>query len=125
MWRVYLLSALLACVVAAVTAFVTVRLLPQPPAPDTPRTQILEGVANVPMGGNHKVFPEQFRLEVFYTTAFASPPHLTFPEGLSDGTNYVCRLVEQKAGSFILEREPFSGPSTAPIKWRAEGVPAK
>jgi hypothetical protein len=69
--RVYLVSALLACVVAARvaagTAFVTVRLLAPAPT-QSANTVILEGIAEVRFGEE---------LEVFYKTPFAEPPHLT------------------------------------------------
>jgi hypothetical protein len=119
-WRVYLVSAVLACVVAAGTAFIMVRLLvPQAPstrqAPDSPNAAILDGVAELPWGAE---------LEVFYKAPFSSPPTLTFPEGL-DGT--ACRVGEQKAGSFMLVRDKagFVGPNIAKVKWKAEGQTAK
>jgi hypothetical protein len=113
-WRVYLVSALVACAVAAATAFVTVRLFAPPPG-QSPNTMILEGVAEVSWGGEP---------EVFYKTSFAAPPYLTFPEGL----DHQCQLADQKAGSFKLRRAAsgFAGePNVAKVKWKAEGQPAK
>jgi hypothetical protein len=124
-WRVYLVSALVACVVAAATAFVTVRLLAPPvgqsPGPTNaaagqPPTVPLEGVEEMPRGR---------KIEVFYKIPFAAPPHLTFPEGLRQ---YSCEVEEQKAGSFVLKRSgasPPSEPFIAIVKWKAEGQPAK
>lgn len=126
-WRVYLISALLACVCGAGTALVTVRLLvPSPPEPSTlpvsPAGQqsststILEGVVEVPWGKEP---------EVFYKAPFAAPPNLTFPDGLD---NTRCEVTEQKAGSFKLRRASggFAGePTIAKVKWKAEGLPAK
>src|SRR5262245_24369874 len=114
MWRVYLVSALLACVVAALvaagTAYFTVRLLGPAPAPSA-NTVILEGAAEVRFGQE---------LEVFYKTPFAQPPHLTFPEGLGN-----CHVVDQKAGSFKRRRDPAgdAGKSYPGVKWKAEGQP--
>jgi hypothetical protein len=113
-WRVYVVSALPACVVAALvaagTAFVTVRLL----VPDQTRsanTVTLEGTAEVRFGEE---------LEVFYKTRFAEPPHLTFPEGLGN-----CQVVDQKAASFKLRRDPAgdAGKHYPGVKWKAEGQP--
>ena len=123
-WRVYLVSALVACVVAAATAFITVRLLI--PAPNTlatspevqsvANTKIYEGVVEVRIGGEP---------EVFYPTPFASPPNLTFPDGLAE---MQCQVTEQKAGSFKLQRAgivPFGAPALAKVKGKAEGPPTK
>jgi hypothetical protein len=112
-WRVYLVSALIACVVAVGTTFVTVRLLVPPGAPSG-TFQVLEGVAEVPWGAE---------LDVFYKSPFAAPPNLTFPEGL----DHSCHLDDQKVGSFRLRRNAagFAGePSVAKVKWKAEGRPA-
>lgn len=119
MWRSYLLTASIACVVSAVTAFLTVQLTPS----TSPRTQVLEGVAAVPFCPSVNR-PEEGQLEVFYKVPFAQSPHLTFPEGLIDGERFRCRLLEQKAGSFKLQRESISGADTALVKWRAEGIVA-
>jgi hypothetical protein len=121
-WRVYLVSTLLACVVAAATAFISVRLLVAPaqqspsnsqPAPGA--GEPLDGVAEVGWGKE---------VEVFYKAPFAAPPNLTFPDGL-DGT--YCEVVEQKAGSFKMRRAAsgLSGPWIAKVKWKAEGQAAK
>ncbi len=129
MWRVYLVSVLLACAVAVVvatgTAFVTVRLLvPAPaesaktvilaPAPtESAKTVILEGIAEVRWGEE---------LEVFYKSPFASPPHLTFPGGL-DST---CHVADQKATSFKIRRDNAgqAGNQFPKVKWKAEGQSA-
>lgn len=114
-WRVYAVSALVACVVAAPTAFVTVRLV-VPPAGHSPNAMTQEGVAEVPWGAE---------LEVFYKAPFAAPPNLTFPDGL-DQTR--CRVADQKVGSFKLLRDKsgFAGePNVAKVKWKAEGQPVK
>jgi hypothetical protein len=125
LWRVHLVSALVACVVAAATAFVTVRLIapvrerptdPTPSAPGKPSTVILEGVEDMPLGR---------KAEVFYKAPFAAPPHLTFPDGLQ---GYSCEVEEQKAESFVLRRAgviAYGDPSVAKVKWKAEGQPAK
>ncbi len=112
-WRVYLTSALLACVVAAATALVVVRLL-VPPAGQSSNVMTLEGVAEVPWG---------VELEVFYKAPFAAPPYLTFPEGLEHN----CKVVDQKATSFKLRRSPGGQASSQypNVKWKAEGQPAK
>jgi hypothetical protein len=115
-WRVYLVSALLACVVAAVTALVTVRLLVSPtvqsPTVQSSNTMILEGVVDLARGAER---------EVFYKTPFAAPPSLTFPEGLEQWV----QVTDQKAGSFKLQRGPNFGPDVAKVKWKAEGQPVK
>src|SRR6185437_12206253 len=95
-WRVYLVSALVACVVAAATTFVTMRLL-GPQATTHSATTVLEGVAEMRSGA---------QLEVFYKTPFDSPPNLTFPDGLGEVR---CHVTEQKAGSFTLTRDQIPG----------------
>lgn len=128
-WRVYLVSGLLACVVAAGTAFVTVRFLVIPPEPTSPNTLpvspltqltpnaiIWEGVTELRWGVER---------EVFYEAPFAAPPKLTFPDGL-DGTR--CEVVDQKAGSFKLRRAAAGSlgePAVAKVKWKAERQSAK
>jgi hypothetical protein len=115
-WRVYLVSALLACVVAVGTSIVTVRLLVPTPTQSPANIMILEGVAEVPWGAEP---------EVFYKTLFAAPPNLTFPDGLDETR---CQVADQKAGSFKLRRAAsgFAGePTIAKVKWKAEGQRAK
>ena len=115
----YLLSALVACVVAAGTAFVTTRLLAPAPRTSSPNTiiepsantMILEGVAEAPYGKETLVF---------YKTPFAAPPNLTFPEGL----DFSLEVADQQAQSFKLKRAP-QGFGPAKVKWKAEGQPAK
>jgi hypothetical protein len=128
-WRVYLVSSLLSCVVAAGTALVTVRLLDRataqspansapgsPGVPSSPNTVIWEDIVEMRIGGEH---------EVFYKAPFASPPHLIFPDGLA---TMQCEVTDQKAGSFKLRRAgvvPYGAPDPAKVKWKAEGQPAK
>lgn len=128
-WQVYLVSALLACIVAAGTALVTVRLLVPPPATSSPNT--VPGSSPAPSAANTMIWDGVVEVgwgkepEVFYKAPFAAPPHLTFPDGL-DGTR--CEVVDQKAGSFKLRRATtgFAGePSIAKVKWKAEGQAAK
>jgi len=124
-WRIYLVSAVLSCVVAAATALVTIRIAG--PAKETDaggippvspsRTVVLEGVAKVPLARYGK--PSE--LDVFYKTPFASPPHLTFPDGLSES----CVVADQKPASFKLQRTATAGTVYAEVKWRAEGQPGK
>jgi hypothetical protein len=114
-WKVYLISSLLACVVSAATAVITVFLLGSGPGTFS-GVVTQEGVAEVPWGAD---------FEVFYRTPFANPPALTFPEGLGDTR---CHVTDQKAGSFKLQREKsgFAGePTIVKLKWKAEGQPAK
>jgi hypothetical protein len=119
-WRVYLVSALIACAVAAGTAFVTVWLVTPRPVSITdaaaiPDTAVLEGVAEVPFGSE---------VEVVYKTSFATTPKLT----LVDFWECHCEATDQKAGSFRLKRVStgVSGePDVAKVKWKAEGQPAK
>jgi len=115
-------SAVLSCAVAAATALVTVRIAG--PAKETDAggnpavspTVVLEGVAKVPLAGE-----KPSELDVFYKTPFASPPHLTFPDGLSES----CIVADQKPASFKLRRTATAGTVYAEVKWRAEGQPAK
>jgi hypothetical protein len=127
-WRTYVLSSVISCVVAAATALVTVRLASPAPGPD-PRsagggvrqadaTVVLEGVPEVPCAKSRE---EPAEVEVFDKAAFAAPPHLTFPEGLTDG----CQVADQKAGGFKLRRIETSGRVSSSVKWRAEGEPSK
>jgi hypothetical protein len=132
MWRVYVLSALIACGVAVATTLLTMRLnnpttTPSPAAdtgakgnnpPQTPTTVVLEGVAEVHLAKSRE---EPAELDVFYKAAFAAPPQLTFPEGLSDG----CQVADQKAGGFKLRRTDSSGLIFSKVKWKAEGQPGK
>jgi hypothetical protein len=125
MWRVYLVSGLLASAVAAGTALVTVRLA-APPGAHAPNrdsraeaTVVLEGEAEVPLARSTE---QPSELEVFYKSPFAAPPHLTFPEGLANG----CQVADQKAVSFKLRRiQSGGGLVYAKVKWKAEGQPAK
>ncbi len=130
MWRVYLVSALIACVVAVSTTLVTLRLAALP-APSTQGTRggedpshagnstvVLEDVVEVPLAKSRS---EPQEMEVFYKTPFAAPPHLTFPENLEGGV----QVAEQKAGSFKLRRTATDGLIYVKVKWRAEGRPAQ
>jgi hypothetical protein len=77
---------------------------------------IWEDVVEVRIGGDP---------EVFYNAPFATPPHLTFPDGLA---KMQCEVTDQKAGSFKLRRAgvvPYGAPELAKVKWKAEGIPAK
>jgi hypothetical protein len=132
MWRVYVLSALIACGSAVATTLLTLRLsnsttAPSPAAdpgakgnnpPQTPTTVVLEGVAEVHLAKSRE---EPAELEVFYKAPFATPPQLTFPEGLSDG----CRVADQKAGGFKLRRTESNGLIFSTVKWKAEGQAGK
>lgn len=123
-WRVYLVSAVLSCAVAAATALVTIRIAGpakgtdaggSPPVSPS-ATIVLEGVAKVPCAGEKPA-----ELDVFYKTPFASPPYLTFPDGLTES----CVVADQKAESFKLRRTATAGTAYVEVKWRAEGQPAK
>jgi hypothetical protein len=132
MWRVYVLSALIACGVAVATTLLTMRLSNFTAAPgpgadpgvkgnnplQTPTTVVLEGEAEVHLARSRE---EPAELEVFYKAPFAAPPHLTFPEGLDNG----CQVADQKAGGFKLRRIQRDGLIFAKVKWKAEGQPAK
>ena len=132
MWRVYVLSALIACGVAVATTLLTMRLSNSTAAPSpgadpgakgnnplqTHTTVVLEGVAEVHLA---KSSEEPAELEVFYKAPFAAPPHLTFPEGLQDG----CQVADQKAGGFKLRRTERGGLAFSKVKWKAEGQPGK
>lgn len=147
-WRIYLLSALVSCVVAGVTTLVVVRLAaprtgwatstearpaPAPaaqttattlpaaaaasqPAPGV-QTLVQEGVARVHLAQRRE---EPYELDVFYKVPFASPPYLSFPDGLED-----CEVADQKPASFKLRRYAAGGDTWATVKWKAEGQPAK
>lgn len=55
-----------------------------------------------------------------YHPSFASPPHLTFPEGHSGW-----QITVQKADSFGLNKDMSGGGNLRKFKWKAEGQPAK
>jgi hypothetical protein len=123
-WRVYVVSAVLSCAVAAATALVTVRIAGPAkgtdaggsPSGPASREVVLEGVAKVPCAGE-----KPSELDVFYKTPFASPPYLTFPDGLTES----CTVADQKATSFKLRRTATAGTAYVEVKWHAEGQPAK
>jgi hypothetical protein len=117
--RVYVISALIAAVVAAATAFTAVRLLgpsasqsQSQPHVESPSTMVLEGVAEVPRGEE---------AVVHYKTSFGAPPYLTFPEGLANDL----QVAEQKADSFTLRATPGQFVPVRKVKWKAEGQSAK
>jgi hypothetical protein len=109
MWRVYLLSALIACVAGAATAFVTVQFMRSWTVSSSPTTLVLEGEED--LASDHEKV-------VYYKTPFASPPYLT-ATGIE---NY--KIVDQQAGSFKLQRPSAYYPGVK-LKWKAEGQPAK
>jgi len=121
-WRIYLVSAVLSCAVAAATALVTIHIAGPAKGTDAggnpavSPTVVLEGVAKVPCAGEKPA-----ELDVFYKTPFASPPYLTFPDGLRES----CVVADQKATSFKLRRTATAGTSYVEVKWHAEGQPAK
>jgi hypothetical protein len=57
---------------------------------------------------------------ISYHPSFASPPHLTFPDGHADW-----EITVQKADSFGLSRDPAGDGNKRKFKWKAEGQPAK
>ena len=143
-WRVYLLSALVSCAVAAGTALIVVRLATpragqsagaetrqaaaaastvpfSPPPASQPvsatQTVVQEGLAQVHLAQSGG---QPYELEVFYKVPFATPPYLSFPDGLDD-----CEVADQKPGSFKLRRYVAGGNTWAYVKWKAEGMPAK
>jgi hypothetical protein len=109
-WRVYLVSGLISLLVTIGTTLVMSRLVAIAPS----NIQTLEGEADVPWG---------VELEVFYKTPFASPPYLTFPEGLESN----CKVMDQKPASFRLVRAQggMAGNHFPNVKWKAEGQPVK
>lgn len=110
MWRVYLLSGLIACVAGATTAFVTVQLT----APARPHTEtiVLDGEEHLEMG--------QERV-VYFKTPFTAPPYLTIAR--HDGSY---EITDQKAESFKIKRPKCqSWEPDCKLKWKAEGRPAK
>jgi len=63
---------------------------------------------------------ERAELQVFYKVPFASPPKLTFPEGVGEDAE----VVEQRADSFKLRSSwaHIASEKTVSVVWRAEGV---
>ncbi len=124
-WRGYVLMVAVSGLVAAVVSLTVVFLFgPRPGGGEGPGhsggTAAEEGVAEVPVMGESK----KGEMQVFYRAPFASPPKLTFPEGLPDD----CFVVEQKADSFKLGRDVSTRglyQTVARVKWRAEGLPAR
>jgi hypothetical protein len=57
---------------------------------------------------------------VNYRPPFASPPHLTFPDGHPGW-----QITVQKADSFGLNRDMSGAGNSRKFKWKAEGRPAK
>jgi hypothetical protein len=109
MWRVYLLSGLIACVAGSATAFITVQVIA--PATTPGRTVTLEG---------EEFLAPDNETVVFYKTPFESPPYIT-TEGESS-----YRITDQKADSFKLKRVvPATLGADVKLKWKAEGQSAK
>ncbi len=75
----------------------------------TGATHTLEGKAYAPLGKPRVIY---------YKVPFASPPHLTYPDG---GIGY--KVTDEKSDSFTVEKQTM-GPSIAgKLRWKAEGVP--
>lgn len=112
-------SGLVAAVVASAVSLAVVFLIaPAGRGLFSAETVIQESFAEVPLRGNTM----KGETEVFYLRPFAAPPKLIFPESLGG-----CFVMEQKADSFKLGRDVTgaSGYGIGPVKWRAEGVPAR
>jgi hypothetical protein len=138
-WKIYAVAGLVALVVSAGTSLLATRVIappnqhhpPRPAGDQTPspeaaaeRTVVEEGEAEVTV----RFVDRKGEVEVFYKTRFASPPQLTFPDKSSSPGQWSCQVTEQKVASFKLERDCTGVQGyvvTVPIKWRAEGVPAK
>jgi hypothetical protein len=118
MWRVYLLAALIAAVVAAAVSFTvvqlggTLRLAPS-------SLIVAEGEVEVPFAKSDK---EPSEVDVFYKAPFASTPNLTFPDHRL--SMYRCQVVDQKATGFKITRMEAFG-SNAKLKWVAEGTSSR
>jgi hypothetical protein len=112
-WRVYMVSALIACGVAAATTLLTLRLAAARLANEA---VVQEGLVELNFDGGPEVSRER---EVYYKAPFAEPPNLTFPGGLQG-----VEVADQKAGSFKLRRFDKGGLINGSVQWRAEGRPA-
>lgn len=114
MWRVYLLSAVIACIVGAATAFITVQLTKTTGA----KSSADSGSWGVLVLEGEEDLGSDIERVVYYKTPFASPPHLT-----TTGTEQY-KITEQKAESFKLQRPMTFTPGTK-LKWKAEGQPVR
>jgi hypothetical protein len=83
---------------------------------ETKPTLTLEGEVD-PLAHSDKV---PHFMGINYQPPFASPPHLTFPDGHADW-----QVTVQKADSFGLNRDPVGEGNKRKFKWKAEGRPAK
>jgi hypothetical protein len=110
MWRVYLLSALVAGVVAAFTDFLTVQITKETGQASNNGTIILEGEAHLDVGAKERI--------VYYKVPFASPPYLS-----GTGMEHY-KITDQKAESFTIQRPPAYA-SEVILKWKAEGRPSR
>jgi len=116
MWRVHLLSGLIACVTGGVLGFLTARFAGRSDNSGVASTQTvtLEGLERFDMSG-----PDAPRERVvYYKTPFASPPHVTIGEPHFTAT-------DQKAESFKSQLNPGISGAIYSAHWKAEGAPAK
>lgn len=112
MWRVYVRSGLVACVVAAVTSAVTTCA--------TVRLALPGGtLAQTVTHDGEEWLAEGTETVVYYKTPFVSPPNLHITPGDPPGR---CQFTDLTAESFKL-RNLDDHPVT--LKWKAEGRPAK
>lgn len=116
MWRVYVLSGLIACAVAAVTAYVTVRLAlpggsaPLPGAPSGPQMEPFEQSGPFDGAGGQG--------EVHFPVPFASPPNVKL-----DYLGRTTVVVEVKPTGFKW-RDVGAGSHAATGTWTAKGIKA-
>jgi hypothetical protein len=122
MWRVYVCSGLIACVVAAVTAYVTVRFtLPTgsgapPAAPQHPETSAQPALEPFEQSGPFDGAGGQG--EVNFPIPFASPPNVKL-----DYSGRTTVVVETKPTGFKW-KDVGAGSHAAMGTWTAKGIKA-
>jgi hypothetical protein len=128
-WRVYLLSGLIACACGTAAAVLTVQLskpaTSQASDADKVTTWGMRADGTVTQEGqetfhvtNKNLTPDK---TVYYRRPFGSVPHLT----LVGSETYNARITDQKVDCFKVQIFPENTFGELTIKWKAEGLPTK
>src|SRR5262245_49805659 len=116
MWRVYVLSGLIACLVAAVTAYVTVRLAVTPQGSATPANSVSPELAIFEQSGPFDGTGGQG--ETNFPSPYAYPPNVKLDYG-----GRTTAVVEIKTTGFKW-KDIGAGSHAATGTWTAKGIKA-